>query len=389
MFEYIKGIIDFEIIVPDPNSFINIIKESCITVEAVQLKKGKITGQIYKKDFIEFKNICNLCNAQMCIVNQSGLVYKIEKYKKRIGIAIGVMISVLMLFFFSDTVMIVEVYGNENISDKEILSLANDTGIYIGANISELDLRKAERILVSSSDKISWAGIRSSGCKIQIEVDETYDAPELVEHNIPCNIVSSKDAQIVEIKNIYSGMLVQMLNNGVKKGDLLISGIVEDGKGGVYYTHSFGEIIGRYTEVISFTQKYIDDSVSYKEKEIEKDLHFFGLRIPLHFGNKVFETYESDEDVTYFEVFGIKFPIGIIYSEYRPYNVKQVEYTEEQVKGILNDKINMYESNFLNKDDIKIISKEAEYIKINGGIKVIVRYSIEGNIGICKEIMVK
>ena len=283
--------------------------------------------------------------------------------------------------------MIIEVYGNESVSDNYILSLANDTGIHIGAHISEIDLRKAERIMVSSSDKISWVGIRSAGSKIQIEVNEMDIAPEVLDKTIPCNIVSTKDAQIVEIKNVYSGMLVQMLNNGVKKGELLISGTVDDGKGGVFYTHSIGEIIGRYNETVVFTQPYKDEIINYEDKVIKKSIHFLGLRMPIIFRKP--ENYELSEEVTYLEVLGIRLPIGMIYTEYKSYNIQNIEYTDEQIKDILANKVKQYELNFLKNKGMKIIDKEIEYMTINNEVKATIKYTIEGNIGKSKEIIVK
>lgn len=389
MFNNIKGKITFEAVVPDSSAFINSIRESCISVDAIQYKNGKIIGKIYRKDYKELKNVGNSCNAQIGILEKSGIIFDIQRYKKRIGLIIGMVIALIIILFLSDLVMIIDIYGNEKISDSHIISLANDAGIYIGAHLSDIDMRKAERVMVSSSDDISWVGIRSSGCKIQIEVYEVDDTPQLIEKNIPCNIVSSKDAQIVEIKNVYSGMLVQMLNNGVKKGDLLISGVIDDGKGGTYYSHSIGEIIGRYNETITFTQAYNDEIIDYMDKIYLKTFHILGCKIPLYLNKNQLENYEYNEEITYAELFGIQFPVGMIYSEYKPYTIKNIEYSYEQAKNILNDRIKKYEENFFNNEDVKIIDKKIEYIEVNGSLKANLTYVVEGNIGVSKEIMVK
>lgn len=389
MFNNIKGKITFEAVVPDSSAFINSIRQSCISVDAIQYKNGKIIGKIYRKDYKELKNVGNSCNAQIGILEKSGIIFDIQRYKKRIGLIIGMFIALVIILFLSDLVMIIDIYGNEKISDSHIISLANDAGIYIGAHLSDIDMRKAERVMVSSSDDISWVGIRSSGCKIQIEVYEVDDTPQLIEKNIPCNIISSKDAQIVEIKNVYSGMLVQMLNNGVKKGDLLISGVIDDGKGGTYYSHSIGEIIGRYNETITFTQVYNDEIIDYMDKIYLKTFHILGCKIPLYLNKNQLENYEYNEEITYAELFGIQFPVGMICSEYKPYTVKNIEYSYEQARNILNDRIKKYEENFFKNEDVKIIDKKIEYIEVNGSLKANLTYVVEGNIGVSKEIMVK
>ncbi len=389
MFDSLNGIITFEAVAPDTTSFVNLLKESCVAVDNLRYKNSKIIGKIYKKDFSELKKIGNMCNAQIDVIDKKGIIFLAAKYKKRIGLIAGAVLAAFLVIFLSDTVMIIDVYGNDNISDSYVLSLLNDAGIYIGANISDIDLRSAERIVVSSSDEISWIGIRSSGCKIQAEVCEFNDTPEIVQKNIPCNIVSTKDAQIVEIRNVYSGMLVQMLNNGVKKGDLLISGTVEDGKGGVYYTHSRGEIIGRYVETIIFTQPYYGETIAYEDEVTYNTIHFFGIRLPLNIRKEKFDNYEFDEDITYLKLLDMQLPVGMIYSHYKPYTINDVEYDTEQARAMLNEKIKLYEYNFLSGEDTTVVDKNVEFTEMNNSLKVTVKYTVEGNIGISKEIMVK
>lgn len=389
MFDNIKGIITFEAIVPDSNEFINSLKKSCISANHIKYKDGKIIGCIYNSDFEELKRIGTLHSAQISILIKKGAIFTAHKYQKRIGLVIGFILSVFMVAYLSNVVMIIEIYGNQTVSDKEVLSLLNDTGIHIGTLISAQDLRNAERQIVSSSDNISWIGIRSSGSKLQVEIREMDTAPEVVQENIPCNIVATKDAQIVDIKNVYAGMLVQMLHSGVKKGDLLISGTFEDGKGGVYYVHSRGEIIGKYNEQVVFKQAFSEETALFEETHTKKALHFFGIKIPLSISSAKFENYEYDEEITYLKLLDIQLPIGMIYSEYRPYRTETVQYSDEQVKAILTKKISLYEYNFLENEDIQVIDKTVNYEEANGILYAIVNYTLEGNIGISKEIMVK
>ena len=389
MFNNFKGKIIFEAIAPDSNHFINILKDSYIAATNIQYKNGKIIGNIYRKDFIELKKICIKCNAQISIVEKKGAVFIIQKYKKRMGLLLGFFLALLLVTYLSNSIMIIEIYGNETISDKQVLSLLNDNGIHIGTHISEINLRAAERKIVSASDEISWIGLRSTGSKLQVEISEVDASPEIIPKNVPCNIISSKDAQIVEIKNIYSGMLVQMLNNGVKKGELLVSGVVKDGKGGTYYSHSIGEIIGRYTEVVEFVQPYSDEQVCYSNPVTLKKLHFFGLQIPLYLKNPTFQSYEYDEEITYLQFCDIQLPVGIIYSEYKPYSINNIVYSSTQAKSIIMDKITMYEYNFLKNDETKIIDKTVEFKETQEEMYAIITYTLEGNIGISQEIVIK
>ncbi len=364
MFDNIRGIITFEAVAPEPEAFVNMLRESPVSVSDIRLESGKIYGDVYRADFDEVKRTAERLGAQLCVHSKRGGVFTVRKYRRRTGMLIGLVLAFAMVAYLSNVVMIVEVYGNETLSDKQVISLLRDQGIRIGAFIPSVDLREAERRIVSSSDDIAWVGLRSKGCKIQAEISEIGEFPDIVPTSVPCNIVSSRDAQIVEIKNVHMGMLVRMLNDGVKKGDLLISGTVDDGKGGVYFAHSMGEVIGRYTEKAVFRQAFEDERFD--------------------FGN-----YEYDEETRYAELWGIKFPVGIVTAEYKPYDIVPVSYSPEQAKTILEDKISLYERNFFDGEDITVVDKEVFFSEDSGEVKAVVKYTLESDIGVTREIMAK
>lgn len=281
MFDNIRGVISFEAIAPEPEVFVNNLKASSVSVTNLKCKGNKLSGDAYWSDFEDIKQIAEDDGVQLSIAKKRGGVFTVRKYRLRAGLAVGFFLAVIMVAYLSNVVMSIEVFGNETLTDKQVESLLNDCGIHIGTFIPSVDLREAERIIVSESEEISWIGIRSSGCIIEAEITEADKPPEMIPTRTPCNVVSAKDAEIVEIHDIYMGMLIPMLHDGVKKGDLLISGTVDNGKGGVYYAHAMGKIIGRYDENVTFYQPYSEEKLRYTEKVTRKTLNFSELKFPL------------------------------------------------------------------------------------------------------------
>ncbi len=389
MFDNIRGIITFEALSDGPENFINALKNSSVQISGLKFKKGRIYGNVYRKDFKQVCDIASKNAAAISIAGRRGSIFTIRKYRSRIGIAVGIILAVLMTAYLSNIVMSVEIYGNETLTDKQIASMLSDCGIKIGAFIPNIDLREAERQIVSSVDDIAWIGIRSSGCIIQAEVSESDAPPEMVPTRIPCNVISSQDAQIVDIKNVHMGMLIPMLYDGVKKGDLLISGTVDDGKGGVYFAHAMGEIIGRYNEKVTFSQTFNDETIDHSEKVTRKYLYIFGLKIPLYVGKNNFSQYEYDESYSPFRILNIELPAGIVISEYRPYEKEAVCYSPEKVRQILEDKVKQYEKNFYDGQNVTIVDKEVLFSENENGMTVTVKYTLESDIGEIQEIMAK
>ena len=389
MFDNIRGIITFEAAAAEPEAFLNILKQSAYPVSGLRYKGGRIFGNIYRNDFPGVQQLAEKNGVLISISAKRGGIFTLRKYRFRTGIAIGLALAVLLVFYLSNVVMAVEVYGNEVLTDKQVISILRDNGIKIGAFLPGIDLRDAERKIVSSVDDIAWIGIRSSGCIIQAEISEMEEPPEMISTRTPCNVVSARDAQIVEIRSVDMGMLVPMLYEGVKKGDILISGTVEDGKGGVYFSHAMGEIIGRYNDKVTFSQNYTDESIRYTDRITRKYLSFFGLKIPLYVGRNNFGQYEYDETANYFRIFNIQLPIGTVVSEYHLYETAEEFYTPEKAQKSLEDKIKLYEKNFFEGEDISIIDREVYFSETESGMTATVKYTLESDIGVTQEIMAK
>ena len=61
---------------------------------------------------------------------------------------------------------------------------------------------------------MAWVGIRHSGNRIVVDVDEIVEQPEMIKSNLP-SIISTKDAQIKSVK-VYNGSLNYIVGDGVK-----------------------------------------------------------------------------------------------------------------------------------------------------------------------------
>lgn len=389
MYSKILGYVSFKIFAADISDIVNKLRNSGFAVHDLRTDGKFVYGEISWCDHDELKALVNGNSAQFEREDKHGLAFRLMGYKKRFGIAVGTVLAAAMIFYLSNTVLTIEVYGNESMSDTEIISVMNDYGIAIGKFIPSLDLRRCERQIITAFDEFSWIGIRSSGCRILVEVSERTEKPEMVPTASPCNIIAAKDAQIVEIKNVYMGMLVPMLYDGVKKGDLLVSGTVNGKLDHDYYVHAMGEIIGRYNEEITFFQPCSDTVTEYSDSFTRKSLYMFGIKIPLYLNKGIDGEYEFSESLNYLSVFNLKLPVGIVFEEIKPYVLTECIYDREQAVALLNEKIKNYEYNFYGGEDIEIIDKQTEYTEAEDGISVTVTYTLEGDIGITQEIMAK
>jgi similar to stage IV sporulation protein len=350
---------------------------------------GLLIGECYGFDRAALVQIAASNHAEFIETGRRGFIFKALLYKGRYGIFAGLVASFIMVFFLSNIAMKINIMGNETMSDAEVAAVLEETGIYIGAYLPHVNLVAAERTIIANVSGVAWAGIKRSGPIVSVEISEMSGKPEITPTNMPCNVVSSKNAQIVKINHVQLGMLKPMLGNTVKTGDVLVSGVVEGKLGNTYYVHALADITGRYTERITFSQSYNDREQKFSNSFTRRKLFIFGLEIPLTPGFSNIENAEIEESKNYFELFSLKMPIGIINTEIRPYKTIETTLTPGEAKDRLNAKIARYEENFLLDEGVTIIDREVTYTENEDSQSVTVEYILESNICQTQYIYVK
>jgi similar to stage IV sporulation protein len=388
MFDSIRGVITFSVCCAEPDKFINVLKNSYIVSRNLRIINSSIMGEVYTSDYETLKEFAEKNSAELKELKRRGIIFVFRKYKKRVGLFVGFFLALALVIFFSNIVMTIEISGNERVTDEQILAILEDNGIKIGSFIPNIDFRRAERKIIVALDDLAWIGVRNTGCRVIVEVNERTNTPEMIPTTRPCNVVSTKDAQIVGLK-VYMGMLIPMMGDGVRKGDLLISGVVEGNHKNTYYVHAMGDIIGRYEEKVSFSQNMTNNITVYDDEIVKKSISVFGFRIPLYINKSVDCEYEYSEQINNFKLLKLTLPVGIVISEYNPYTIESISYTEEDAEAILNEKVSRYEQNFLNDGSVKIIDSKRQITLKDNVMTVTVIYTLEGNIGETQEILAK
>lgn len=388
MFDSIRGVITFSVCCAEPEKFINVLKNSYVVSRRLRIINSNIIGEVYTSDYEALREFAEKNKAELKELKRKGIIFFLRKYSRRIGLFAGFFLALALVIFFSNIVMAIEISGNERVTDEQITAVLEDNGIEIGSFIPNIDFRRAERKIIVALDDLAWIGVRSTGCRVIVEVNERTMIPEMVPTTRPCNVVSTKNAQIIGLK-VYMGMLIPMLGDGVQKGDLLISGVVEGSHQNTYYVHAMGDIIGRYEEKVSFTQNLTDNVISYDDEIIKKSVSVFGFRIPLYINKSVDGEYEYAEQVNNFKLLKLTLPVGIVISEYNPYTIESITYTEEEAEAVLNEKVSLYEQNFLSYNSIEVIDSKSQLMLKDNTMTITVTYILEGNIGETQEILAK
>lgn len=367
--------------------FINAIYRSDIICTHQRCRGDAFECRIPAKYLPELRTLAEHYGITLEIRALPSLLGWLKRYRFRFGIPAGLLLCGGLLFYLSNIAVTIEVRGNTTISDSVILAVLEENGIAEGKWIGSMDMTHCERRLRMSVPGIAWAGIRSSGNRLVVEVTEATPKLPMLNERIPCNIVSQYDAQVTDVL-VYSGHLVRLIGDGVAKGELLVSGVYEDEKGHITYHHAIAHITGIYQKEAELTEYFtVSKTEETGRTHVRRFLRLFHLRIPLGSGNHGFSEYHLRESDTPFSFLGQELPFSILQETYTETRTLTQTRDTAETELALNGAIVRYEKNFL--QDVEILDREITYSSDENGMSCHIVYTLEGEIGAISDIYIK
>ncbi len=259
-----------------------------------------------------------------------GIGAYIARYRHRFGMFFGIFILFLCTYLSSLFVWRIDIEGNADISDEQILDTLEQSGFSLGSFIPTIDYDELHNRFLLNSEDISWISVNIKGNVATVLVKE-----RLVENDSPkntyTNVVASSDAQILLI-HLYDGKKTVSIGDVVKKGDVLISGVIDSQSQGVRYVHADGVVKGYVNKSISVKIPLNSTQKVYTGRaHTEKSLKIFSKSI--NFSPKYRNSYNIYDKIKTSErvrLFGrIELPIEITTVQYREYEQVPISYSYE------------------------------------------------------------
>ena len=330
---------------------------------------------IYRK---RLESICDSCGCLVTIERERGIIYFISKYIRRFGIFAGIIFCIAASLFLSNIVLEVRIVGaSSEAVESSVKEILEQEGIKAGGYIPSINFLNAQTRLFEVSPDVSWASIGHSGSVVTVNISMPTKKVRTEEGRIPCNIVASHDGRIVSA-DVLVGEFTSLIGSGVKKGDILVSGIVDNKNGNAYYRHSIAKIIAEYEETVTFEQKLYDRIETDGETVYKKSLCFFEYELPLPGFKQPSENSRISSDYTPIMIFGLKLPIGIRTDGYTAIITKNKIFTIESAEAELQRMLDIYEKNLI--ADKEIIQKEVSVDVIDDTVRLTAKYILRGDI---------
>ena len=367
--------------------FINEIRRLRCGCSGQTVRNGVFYGNVSPSELVVIRDTAKDFDVKLTVVKRKGLCFKLNKYRGRYGLLGGMILLLCAVFYFSNTVSFIEINGCETISERTVMSALEKCGIERGSFIPDINFPQARREMSIYIDEIAYVGIRHTGCRVVVDIDERSYGGEVIDATLPCNIVAAHDAIITDISAL-TGQAQKKRGDTVKAGEIIISGVCTTKKGGTYLAHAMGTVIGSYYENVTLTLPRVEISRSESGRtERLSSLKLFSLNIPLHFGKTEFRDYLCDSSENPLSFFNLMLPLTVRHEDYREVVYSEVVKGDDELRAEIYLLKKRYETNFF--PDSVILNEQVEEEITDNMVILKIKYEISGQIGRKNEILIK
>lgn len=230
LIHYVRGYVLIEIAGEGERfeRLINRLVEAKIGIWNIR-RRGERSGEclVSLPDFFRLKPFLRETGCRSRVKGRFGFPFFLDKLGRRKWFLAGAAAFLLGVYLLSSIVWTVDVAGNETISEREVLQAAAAEGLFPRQwkfrMASPGDL--ADR-LTRALPGVSWVGVELQGTKATIRIVEST-IPERRARQNPRHLVSVSDAVVTRII-AERGVPQVNVHSRVKRGDILISGILGD-----------------------------------------------------------------------------------------------------------------------------------------------------------------
>lgn len=296
-FNFLKsGTVKVEVRVFKREQLLNVLWNNGIQIHNIKkIDVSTIIMEINYKDYKFVREVVKKMQGKITIISAKGGIFVISRMKKRIGIVIGLVLFLGILYYLSGFIWRIEIETKRFLAPYEVRQQLKEIGVKPGIKKNSLDVYSLEKTMENMNGDIMWVNARKEGSTLKIKIEEKINPPLKEKEEKIENVTASMDG---EIKKIFttSGTAAVKQGDVVKKGDVLI--LPQEGKEGFQYeVPAKGKVIAN-----TFYEKIIELQVEGTKEErtgnndYEIYIQFNNKKIYLKKPTKDFKSYDKIEE---------------------------------------------------------------------------------------------
>lgn len=225
--KWLQGYIVCEVDFGQWERFMNMCRYHRIHLWHIQIKEKRTVFCMFSKDYKRLMAFVGKTHVVPRIRERCGGPFLCENALQNWTFTFGIVLFFLLLQVFSMFIWQINYIGQREYTKETIQKDVTGLGIYPGMRRSNLNCDSIERTLRENYENMSWVSAEEKGCVLNIKIKEgSALGEEKEQEQTPQHVIAPCDGTIQSIVT-REGTAQVTKGTNVKKGDILISGIVE------------------------------------------------------------------------------------------------------------------------------------------------------------------
>lgn len=225
---FILGYLTIQIIGSHAEHFLNHIVDQGIAVWDIKTtNKDHLEAKIYLKDLQTIRRLRKASKMKIKFKQKSGLPFLRNRLFHNKPLFTGLIISLFVLLLLSNTIWKINIEGVTKELETKIVESLYRNGIHPGAlKITMSSPNQIQQLLLDEIPELLWIGVDQKGTTYQLEAVEKIIVEDKASPG-PQHMVAKKSG-VIQYTYVESGQPVVKINDYVEKGDILVSGKIEN-----------------------------------------------------------------------------------------------------------------------------------------------------------------
>jgi len=375
------GSIQVEIILNYPERFLNdLIRKEIVLWDVERKDEDVIRFSMFLKDKPILEELSQEYAIEPIILETWGLPVWGKRLKRNIGLLIGGVLGLFILFLLSNMIWQVEIAGASPELEYKLEKQLRVLGVRVGGMQFFVDPPEIlQEKITRKNDEITWIGVEIHGTSYRFQVVEK-ERPEEEDPLSPRHLVAKKEAIIVDYF-VEKGKPLISINDFVKPGQILVSGEIGNEKESKIIPAK-GVIYGKtWYKTETEVKMKSKQPILTGESQEKIGIKIGTLYIPIWGFSKItFKEKKVEEEESKLKLFSKEFPLSLV--KHKIWEIESYErvYTEEEAKKMA---LEISKKDLLRElpKDSKIVGEKILHESTDSGtFKIAVLYDVIENI---------
>ena len=192
----------------------------------------------------EARRLAVRSQCELRVLHRTGAPAFRRRARRRMALMFSLALCFALLAASSLFVWDIEVTGNEDVSDGEILRVLEDAGVGYGSFWPGWEADRIKNEVILAVPELSWVGVTVAGSRAVGEVRERVERPELIDNDAPCAVTAAETGIIVRM-DVDMGAPAVQPGDAVLRGEELVSSLMTSPVGETRQVHAQADVTAR------------------------------------------------------------------------------------------------------------------------------------------------